>query len=250
MSPAFLIMNMGSKESEVQLVLTEKYPEPIAVHVACSPHKYKGKWGIMKPAKTILIAYNVGSRRLYIDLQVVLSPEQANEFIDCMAFENRVRIGPPFLNSERVEIRHDAEARLIVRSFHQLIWPKLVASAFGEHFKVESYYCGEIQTDRKPSGGEKNVWDDSKEYSRQYVVLDDGKVILAIVWGESGETYLEYRVPIDGLDSMDKGSLIQYLGAQGCNVFDNPAAYEWSFSIKDATGTKIWEYVLQTALKR
>lgn len=63
-----------------------------------------------------------------------------------------------------------------------------------------------------------NIWDDSRSFAIQKNYLPDGRRFVSEMWGESGYTFLTYRFPILGIESLSKKQVVDYLKTQGITI--------------------------------
>lgn len=63
-----------------------------------------------------------------------------------------------------------------------------------------------------------NNWDDSRSFGIQKNCLPDGRRFVSEMWGESGYTFLTYRFPILGIETLSKKQVLDYLKTQGISI--------------------------------
>lgn len=63
-----------------------------------------------------------------------------------------------------------------------------------------------------------NIWDDSRSIAIQKNFLPDGRSFISEMWGECGYTFLTYRFPVSGLESLSKEQVVTYLFTQGISI--------------------------------
>lgn len=64
----------------------------------------------------------------------------------------------------------------------------------------------------------KNVYDDSTVLQSEIIKLNDGSLVEAELWSESGFTYLTYKFKNEDLIASSDEAIMQYLSEQGINV--------------------------------
>ena len=65
---------------------------------------------------------------------------------------------------------------------------------------------------------QKSVWDDSATIQKDEIVLDDGEVLDAELWTESGITYLTYTIESKGFEDAAKEDILDYMNQQGMEI--------------------------------
>ncbi len=71
-----------------------------------------------------------------------------------------------------------------------------------------------LEEEEKP----KNIWDDSVSIQQEEIVLDDGRMVDAELWSESGITFLTYTMENTGFEDSTKEEILDYYNQQGITI--------------------------------
>ncbi len=190
-----------------------------SVQIGPSELKYKGRWGVLKPARSLFVGYEAADGAVYhIDLQIGKEPELMQSMAEWLAKSKGLECEEELPTGLYLSLRNDNIARATVRHFRADILPFLKGSEYADFFERENYYCGLFKAEESKDDNDENPWDDSSVMSRQFIALDDGRVIISSYWSEYGEYFLDYDVPKDDLGEMDQDTLIKYLEVQGLSI--------------------------------
>ncbi len=190
-----------------------------SVQIGPSELKYKGRWGVLKLGRSLFVGYEAADGVVYhIDLQIGKDPELMQTMAEWLAQAKGLECKEELSAGLYLSLRNDNNARAAVRDFRENVLPVLKGSEYAELFERENYYCGLLKGEVAEDDNNENPWDDSTVMTRQFIALNDGRVIISSYWSEYREYFLDYDVPKDDLGEMDKDTIINYLEAQGLSI--------------------------------
>ncbi len=186
-----------------------------AVMAAPSQYKYKGRWGVLKRAKSIFVEFIAGDESLYIDLVMAFEPDQVEPFLNSLAEKHSLVIKEELEEGTYLALRNDSTARECVRYFEKHFLPDFTGTDHEKHFSYKEFFCGDLPEEEMHKNGHKPPWDDSVETHSQTKALNDGRVIKIVAWSESDESYVDFEVSAEDLPEMDIDQILAYLSDQG-----------------------------------